>query len=241
MITKKELARSRSGQIGIALLLTIVLLAILAPFLTTQHPLTQTVNSFQRSSWTHPLGTNHAGQDIWSQLLFGARTSLLTGFMVAGISTALSAVIGASAALIGGIYERIVMLIVDTFIVIPMILMLILLSIYITPNINCIISEYLDFIVFFFIILLSVYLILYIDWIGFIFFLLVLLLAFMLYKILSNVAIISIIISLLCWQGGARIVRAQTLSLKEKPYVSATRKFGAGTGYVLRIHILPEL
>ena len=118
---KREVAGSRSGQIGIALLLIVVFIAIFAPLLTDYDPLKQTVNSLQQPSWNHLLGTNHVGQDIWSQLVYGARTSLLVGLLVAVLSTFLAAVIGSSAALIGGVYDRVVMRLVDAFIVIPII------------------------------------------------------------------------------------------------------------------------
>jgi peptide/nickel transport system permease protein len=50
-----------------------------------------------------------------------------------------------------------------------------------------------------------------------------------------------LIISLLTWLGGARIIRAQVLSLKERPHIYAARLFGAGEFYILRKHIWPEL
>ncbi len=50
-----------------------------------------------------------------------------------------------------------------------------------------------------------------------------------------------LLISLLHWQGGARVLRSQTLSLKERPHVFASRAFGAGPGHVALRHILPDL
>ena len=131
---QKEMARSKGAWIGMALLLLVLSMGIFAPVLATQDPLMQSAHAFENPSLLHPLGTNHTGQDIWSQLLYGARTSLVVGVTVAVLSTILATVIGASAALFGGIYERIVMRVVDAFIVMPMILVLILLSVYIDPQ-----------------------------------------------------------------------------------------------------------
>ncbi len=50
-----------------------------------------------------------------------------------------------------------------------------------------------------------------------------------------------LLISLLHWQGGARILRSQTLSLKQEAHVDAARTFGAGTWHLLRRHIVPDL
>jgi len=186
---KKEVTRSSAGRFGIAAFALIVLLAVFAPLLAGYDPIGQSAHSFLAPSWSHLLGTNHVGQDIWSQLVYGARTSLLVGISVALLSTLLGAVVGTSAALIGGTYDSIVMRIVDALIVIPIIIVLILVAAYLRPSMWTII----------------------------------------------------LLLSLLGWQGGARIVRAQALSLKEEMHVAAARSFGAGTLYLMYRHIVPDL
>jgi peptide/nickel transport system permease protein len=186
---KKEVTHSSAGRFGIAALAVIALLAVFAPLLAGYDPIAQSAHSLLAPSWSHPLGTNHVGQDIWSQLVYGARTSLMVGVSVAILSTLLAAIVGTSAALIGGIYDRIMMRIVDALIVIPIIIVLILVAAYLRPNMWTII----------------------------------------------------VLLSLLGWQGGARIVRAQALSLKERMHVSAARSFGAGTLYLMYRHIVPDL
>ena len=80
---KREVLRSNTGRIGLVLFGLIVLMAIFAPLLATHDPIEQTVHSFEAPSWNHLLGTNHVGQDVWSQLVYGARTSLIVGLSVA--------------------------------------------------------------------------------------------------------------------------------------------------------------
>lgn len=186
---KKEFARSGVGKFGIALFVLMVAMALFAPLLAGYDPIAQSTSSLQPPSWSHLLGTNHVGQDIWSQLVYGARTSLLVGLSVALLSTLLSAVIGTSAALIGGLYDSIVMRIVDALIVIPVIIVLILVAAYLRPSLWAII----------------------------------------------------IMLSLLGWQGGARIIRAQALSLKQRMHVSAARCSGASRPYLIYRHIIPDL
>jgi peptide/nickel transport system permease protein len=53
--------------------------------------------------------------------------------------------------------------------------------------------------------------------------------------------LIILLISSFSWAGGARIVRAQTLSLKARAHLLAARSFGGTRGYLLRRHVLPEL
>lgn len=186
---RKEVTRSGVGRFGLALFLLMVAIALFAPLLANYDPTEQSRFALESPSLSHLLGTNHVGQDIWSQLVFGARTSLLVGLSVAFLSTLLSAVIGTSAALIGGLYDKIVMRTVDALLIIPIIIVLILVSAYLQPSI----------------------------W------------------------ILIILLALLGWQGGARITRAQSLSLKERLHVAAARSFGASRPYLIRRHILPDL
>jgi len=186
---KKEIKESGPGKTGLIILLLMITVALLAPILAPYNPYQQSTASLLPPSWGHWLGMNHVGQDIWSQLVYGARTSLLVGFGVGILSTLLGTVFGVSAALVGGLYEKVVMRIVDAFIVIPMIIVVILISAYIRPSITTLI----------------------------------------------------LLLSFLSWQGGARIIRAQALSLKERGNVDAARSFGASHFYIARRHIVPDL
>jgi len=186
---KKEIKESGPGKTGLVILLLVVAVAILAPVIALHDPYQQSTASLLSPSSHHWLGTNHVGQDIWSQLIYGARTSLLVGFGVGILSTLLAIVFGVSAALVGGFYEKVVMRIVDAFIVIPMVIIVILVAAYIRPGI----------------------------------------------------IILILLLSLLSWQGGARVIRAQSLSLRERGHVNAARSFGANHFYIAWRHIVPDL
>jgi peptide/nickel transport system permease protein len=238
---KKEVVKSKGGRTGLVLLLIIVLMAIFADLLATHDPLTQTVYSFEIHSWEHPLGTNHAGQDIWSQLVYGARTSLVVGLLVAVLSTILAALIGASTALIGGVYDRIFMRLVDAFIIIPMILLLILLSIYVDPNLGGGAVIVIGVLIGIVVIWVSIYVLRNMGWVGLLIIGPVIVLIALAHDLLPTTGGLIVIISLLSWQGGARTLRAQALSLKEKSHVAAARGFGADTWYLIRRHIIPDM
>ena len=79
---KKEIKESRTGKAGLIILALVILAAALAPLLSSYDPGQQSTTSLLSPSYSHWLGTNHVGQDIWSQLLYGARTSLFVGFGV---------------------------------------------------------------------------------------------------------------------------------------------------------------
>jgi len=186
---KKEIKESTTGRIGISVLLLVILLALLAPVLGRYNPVGQSTTTLLSPSCGHWLGTNHVGQDIWSQLLYGARTSLLVGFSVGILSLLFSILFGISTALIGRVYDCVVMRIVDAFIIIPTVIVAILVAAYVKPSL----------------------------------FLLI------------------IILSVLSWPAGARVIRAQTLSLKQSGHISASRTFGASQLYIAWRHILPDL
>jgi peptide/nickel transport system permease protein len=238
---KREVVKSKGGRIGLVLLLIVLLVAIFANLLAFYDPLAQTVKSFETPSWEHLLGTNHAGQDIWSQLVYGARTSLVVGLLVAALSTVLAALIGASTALIGGVYDRIIMRLVDAFIVIPLILLLILLSIYIDPHLGSKAVLIIEVLIGIVIVGIAFYTVRNMGWVGLLVVVPFIALIVLSYNLLPQTAGLIVILTLLSWQGGARTLRAQALSLKERPHVSAARGFGAGTWYIIRRHIIPDM
>ena len=77
-------------------------------------------------SWAHPFGTSSRGQDVFWQLTFALRNTLLFGFAVAILSRLLSLLIGLVSGYRGGFTDRVLMSINDTFIVIPLFPLLIL-------------------------------------------------------------------------------------------------------------------
>ncbi len=67
----------------------------------------------------HPLGTTQAGRDVLALTMQGLSKSLLIGFLVAIASTTLAALVGASAAYLGGWYEKFMLWIIDLLLVVP--------------------------------------------------------------------------------------------------------------------------
>lgn len=57
----------------------------------------------------------------------------------------------------------------------------------------------------------------------------------------SSLRNIILVLALFSWSRPARILRAGTLSLKEQPYIKMAAHYGAGTGYILKKHLIPEL
>ena len=79
-------------------------------------------------SWEHLFGTTSQGQDIFWLLIEGIHNSLMIGFIVAFIGTVVGVFVGLLAGFVGGTTDRILMLITDTFVVIPSLPVLILMT-----------------------------------------------------------------------------------------------------------------
>jgi peptide/nickel transport system permease protein len=116
-------------KLGATILAIFVLGSFILPFFTAVDPSQQgTYLKNLPLSGQHLLGTNALGQDIFWFLVFAIRNSLLLGITVSLGITVISTFVGLSAGYIGGWYERLIMLVIDAFVTIPIlpILMIIL-------------------------------------------------------------------------------------------------------------------
>jgi peptide/nickel transport system permease protein len=123
----REMVRSnREFAIGIALLTVVATMAALSALSPFPPNDAYVVPPDVPPSWTYPLGTTSRGQDVFWLLTFAIRNSLLFGVLVALLSRCLSLLIGLTAGYTGGIIDRVLMSINDTFIVIPLFPILVL-------------------------------------------------------------------------------------------------------------------
>ncbi|MFD2262885.1 ABC transporter permease [Lacibacterium aquatile] len=118
------LRRNRFSWIGIGLLLCIVLAAIFAPLIAPYDPLKQNILfRLAAPSADFWLGTDSYGRDVLSRLLYGARISLAIGFLSVLIAMIVGSTIGILAGYIGGLFDQIVMGIVDVMLSFPTLLL----------------------------------------------------------------------------------------------------------------------
>jgi peptide/nickel transport system permease protein len=109
---------------GGALLLLIVLGAIFAPLIAPYDPTAiDFLEKLKGPSLAHLMGTNELGQDIFSQVLFGARTSLLVGVVVVTLASAIGVPIGLLSGYFGGFLDTALMRISDVFLAFPPLLL----------------------------------------------------------------------------------------------------------------------
>ena len=116
------------GVVGVVLVGTCLAAAVFAPVLTPYGPNEAAGRPFLRPSSAHPLGTNDVGQDLFAQLLHGARLSLVIALGAAAVAV----VIGSAVAVVAGYYrgpvETALMRIVDLMLGFPFLVLVIVLA-----------------------------------------------------------------------------------------------------------------
>lgn len=122
--------------VGFMIIASILLLALTAPFIAPYDPDAIDVKAILLSpSSMHLMGTDGLGRDVFSRMLYGARISLMVGFVAVGIATAIGIVLGAIAGFYRGWVDTFIMRIVDVMLSIPTFFLILAVIAFLTPSI----------------------------------------------------------------------------------------------------------
>jgi peptide/nickel transport system permease protein len=124
----KQLMKNRMGAIGVIILVFFGALAILGPYIVPYDVKTISKNPdeyLNLPSGKHWLGTDNFGIDIFSELLYGARTSIIVGMVSAVIASFLGAIVGLYSGYVGGWKDEVVMRLNDIVLSIPWLVLMI--------------------------------------------------------------------------------------------------------------------
>lgn len=118
----RRLLRNKTAVLGMIIVILLILLALCAPLIYDYD--TQVINQsvpdrLQPPSAEHPFGTDESGRDIMARVIYGSRTSLSIGFAAVAFGLIVGGFLGAVAGFYGGIFENVVMRIMDIFLAIP--------------------------------------------------------------------------------------------------------------------------
>jgi peptide/nickel transport system permease protein len=111
--------RRPSAAIGLTVLVTIILVALLAPLIAPYGLHDEVGPVFGHPSWSHPLGLDDGGVDMVTLLMWGARISLVVGFAATLVSMLVGGAVGVLAGYFGRWVDVVLMRITDYFIAIP--------------------------------------------------------------------------------------------------------------------------
>ena len=132
--------KEKQIYISLALLLSIVSIAVFAPYLAKYDPEEARLSEAEQPpSATHPFGTDYLGRDVFSRVVYGARVSLMVGVMAAVVAVWIGTSIGLIAGYYGGYLDNILMRIVDTVYALPALILLIVITSMFGRNIGSIV------------------------------------------------------------------------------------------------------
>ncbi|MCG6122551.1 MAG: ABC transporter permease [Microvirga sp.] len=115
----KRFRQHRLALIGLSIFLVFTLIGLAAPLFAPYGPFELVGRRLQPPSSAHFFGTDHLGRDIFSGVLYGARTSLQVGVFATVLSAALGIVVGAVAGFYGGRVDDLLMRLAEVFQVLP--------------------------------------------------------------------------------------------------------------------------
>jgi len=123
--------RSRKAQVGLVILLVFcIIAAVPGLFTSVRHPNALQFTPRLGPSGEHWLGTTSLGQDIWAQLVYGTRQSLVIAVVAGLFATVLSVLVGVTAAYLGGLPDDVLSMITSVFLVIPTFPLIIIFATY---------------------------------------------------------------------------------------------------------------
>ncbi|MFT3874194.1 MAG: ABC transporter permease [Nocardioides sp.] len=190
----RSLFRSPQGIVGLASIVLVLAFACIVPIFASDpyyQDLTQRLAPpvWAGGSWAHPFGTDALGRDLLARLADGIRVSLVIVVATVLISTFIGTALGLVAGFWGGLFDSIVMRLVDVQLAFPQILLVLLVVGTIGPGVGTLIAT----------------------------------------------------LSITTWVLYARVVRSQTLAIKNQEYIEAARSIGSTRIRTAVMHVLPNV
>lgn len=174
---------------GLSIILFVTIVAVFAPIITWHPPLKTLVGkALLPPNPQYPFGTDDLGRDIYANVIYGIRTSLLVGVASVFIALVIGILIGVIAGYHGGLLGDILMRITDMTLIIPRFLLALIIA--------TIFGQKIQFII--------------------------------------------LAIGIVGWPGIARLIRAEFLSIKERPFVQAAKALGLKDRQIIFGEILPN-
>ncbi|MEE4252456.1 MAG: ABC transporter permease [Desulfuromusa sp.] len=131
----RQLRHNRMALVGAGIILVMFSMAAAASLTTVDPSAINIAQSYLPPSINHPFGTDDLGREVFVRMLYGARISLLVGFVAVGISTLIGIVLGALAGYYGGWVDALVMRFVDIMLCFPTFFLILAVIAFLDPSI----------------------------------------------------------------------------------------------------------
>jgi peptide/nickel transport system permease protein len=182
--------RNKKAVVGLAIVFAYVAIAVAAPWITEHAPMQRVGRPHQPPSMDELLGTTRMGRDVFTQLIWGTRTSLFVGFLAGLIVTVIGVTLGITAGYLGGWVDEVINFLTNIALVIPQLPLLLVIAAFVGQ---------------------------------------------------ASPMVIALIIGLTSWAWGARVTRAQTMSLRRREFIEASELAGEPTWRMIAVELLPNL
>jgi peptide/nickel transport system permease protein len=189
----QSIGSNRKASIGMGLLLIFGIVAVIGPWAAPYNPSQVGTYWNLMPSWSHWLGTNQLGEDVFSQLLAGARPTIVYSLLAGVIATFIACCLGLTAGYFRGLTDDFLSLIINVVLILPTLPILIVVAAY-ANQLN-----------------------------------------------VHGPMVQTVVIAATAWPWGARVLRSQMLSLREKDFVLASRVAGESPFRTIWDEILPNM
>lgn len=184
------LGRQPKARVGLLILAALIVIAVFAPLISPYSPHRNTFPPMLGPSGAHLLGVTGSGEDILSQLIYGARASLIVGLVSGFLATFVGVTIGLIAGYLSGVADTVLNFLMNVLLVIPALPMMIVVSTY---------------------------------------------------RKGGGLGTIILVIVLISWALGGRVVRSRVMSLRSLDFVTAARLSGDRTFRIVSRELLPNM
>jgi peptide/nickel transport system permease protein len=181
---------NRKAAVGLVLLAVFVLASLFPGLVARDNPAADAFTPSLGPSFAHLLGTTSYGQDVFSQVVYGTRESLVIAVVAGFLATVLAVLLGVTSAFVGGTVDHAMSLVIDIFLVLPAFPLIIVIAAYT--------------------------------------------------KHASDGVLIAVLV-VTGWSYGARTLRAQALSLRNRDFVIAVRLRRERTWRLITFEVLPNM
>jgi peptide/nickel transport system permease protein len=122
------MAHNKIGFIGFIIVVLYFAVSFLGPSVLPADNKTKVDRIFEPPSWRHPLGMDHQGRDVLSQVVNGGRDVLLTSLLTAVLTTAVGIILGALSGILGGGVDNFLVMLADVVMAVPRFPLLVVLA-----------------------------------------------------------------------------------------------------------------